>query len=145
MTAIVQPVRLQLSRRKGFSLQALSRATNGLEAVNVARPSRWANGFRIGDLWEPKRGVRVEIKTRLHARTLFMEHVVAFELRRAMMLGDGAGIRGSQEWLRDVGNTLVGKNLACWCPLNEPCHADVWLCLARIIELGGLFSELANR
>lgn len=31
------PVRLQLSRRKGFDLQALSQATNGLSAANVAR------------------------------------------------------------------------------------------------------------
>jgi hypothetical protein len=22
-------------------------------------------------------------------------------------------------------NELLGKNLACWCPLNKPCHADV--------------------
>ena len=22
---------------------------------------------------------------------------------------------------------LAGKNLSCWCPLDEPCHADVWL------------------
>lgn len=35
------PVRLQLSRRAGFDLQELSRSTNGLPAVNVARPSKW--------------------------------------------------------------------------------------------------------
>lgn len=46
---MVKPVRLQLSRRKGFSLQALSRETNGLEAVNVARPSKWGNPFRVGE------------------------------------------------------------------------------------------------
>lgn len=37
------PIRLQLSRRKGFNLQAASRAANGLDAVNVARPSKWGN------------------------------------------------------------------------------------------------------
>ena len=26
---------------------------------------------------------------------------------------------------------LRGKNLACWCPLGEPCHADVLLELAN--------------
>lgn len=26
---------------------------------------------------------------------------------------------------------LRGKNLACWCPLNRPCHADVLLELAN--------------
>jgi len=26
---------------------------------------------------------------------------------------------------------LVGKDLACWCPLDKPCHADVLLELAN--------------
>nr|WP_302053882.1 DUF4326 domain-containing protein [Sphingomonas tagetis] len=26
---------------------------------------------------------------------------------------------------------LRGKNLACWCPLDQPCHADVLLQLAN--------------
>ena len=43
-----EPKRLQLSRRKGFQLQALSREANGREAVVVARPSRWGNPFVIG-------------------------------------------------------------------------------------------------
>lgn len=43
----MKPIRLQLSRRKGFDLQALSRATNGLAAVNVARPSRFGNPFTV--------------------------------------------------------------------------------------------------
>lgn len=30
-------------------------------------------------------------------------------------------------WIRP----LRGKNLACWCPLDQPCHADVLLELAN--------------
>lgn len=30
-----------------------------------------------------------------------------------------------------VYTSLVGKNLACWCPLDQPCHADVLLELAN--------------
>lgn len=26
---------------------------------------------------------------------------------------------------------LRGKNLACWCPLDQPCHADILLRLAN--------------
>lgn len=26
-----------------------------------------------------------------------------------------------------LGEELRGKDLACWCPLDEPCHADVLL------------------
>ncbi len=40
---MIRPIRLQLSRQKGFNLQEISRAANGLEAVNVARPSRLAS------------------------------------------------------------------------------------------------------
>jgi hypothetical protein len=29
---------------------------------------------------------------------------------------------------------LRGKNLACWCPLDQPCHADVLLELANTPE-----------
>jgi hypothetical protein len=31
-------------------------------------------------------------------------------------------------WVRDG---LRGKDLACWCPLDQPCHADVLLELAN--------------
>ncbi len=27
--------------------------------------------------------------------------------------------------------TLRGKDLACWCPLDQPCHADVLLRIAN--------------
>lgn len=29
---------------------------------------------------------------------------------------------------------LRGKNLACWCPLDQPCHADVLLDLANEVQ-----------
>lgn len=38
---MTKPVRLQLSRKKGFNLQRHSLAANGLPAINVARPNRW--------------------------------------------------------------------------------------------------------
>lgn len=31
---------------------------------------------------------------------------------------------------------LRGKNLACWCPLDGPCHADILLRVANCGELG---------
>lgn len=32
---------------------------------------------------------------------------------------------------------LRGKNLACWCPLDQPCHADVLLELANMADEAG--------
>jgi hypothetical protein len=34
-------------------------------------------------------------------------------------------------WKEDARRTLRGKNLACWCPIDQPCHADVLLELAN--------------
>jgi len=31
-------------------------------------------------------------------------------------------------------NLLRGKDLACWCPLDQPCHADVLLEIANEIR-----------
>lgn len=45
---MTKPVRLQLSRKKGFNLQRHSLAANGLPAINVARPNRWGNHWKIG-------------------------------------------------------------------------------------------------
>lgn len=30
-----------------------------------------------------------------------------------------------------IKDDLRGKNLACWCPLDQPCHADVLLEIAN--------------
>jgi hypothetical protein len=73
-------------------------------AINVARPSVWGNPFRIGDV---SRDGDV-IASREEAVRLYRLHVVE------------APSGHDYEELR-------GKDLACWCPLDEPCHADVLL------------------
>jgi len=30
-----------------------------------------------------------------------------------------------------IRSALAGKDLACWCPLDQPCHADVLLEIAN--------------
>ena len=108
------PVRLQLSRRKGFNLQALSRETNGLEAVNVARPSPWGNPYKVGD---PHPYALPDIQP-MDAESC--ANLYALEIATANLLCDG----GATDELR-------GKNLACWCRIGAPCHADRLLDLAN--------------
>lgn len=36
--------------------------------------------------------------------------------------------------VEQIRQELAGKDLACWCPLDEPCHADVLLELANATE-----------
>lgn len=103
-----RPVRLRLSRKKGFDLQALSRELNGLDAVSVARPTKWGNPYVVGERHgDAHRCV-----------ALFRSHLEPLlEARR----------RAGLDALRE----LRGKNLACFCDLAEPCHADVLLELAN--------------
>jgi hypothetical protein len=112
----MKPVRLQLSRRKGFDLQAISQAWNGLPAVNVSRPGKWGNPFlvhpnqRPGRLW----GIGYfSVPTVDDAVACFREMMATSEERIAAL------------------PELRGKNLACWCKPGEPCHADVLLELAN--------------
>ena len=105
------PVRIQLSRKAGFNLQAHSRSLNGLDAVNVARPSKWGNPFRIGDFGIPDQEAAC---TRYHE---WLDGRVV-----------GTDRPNSLEALR-------GKNLACWCKPGEPCHADILLELANEVDV----------
>lgn len=118
---MAQPVRLQLSRRKGFDLQALSQATNGLPAVNAARPSRFGNRFMVMPCWHhegiPSIG-RGAFKAATAEEAYAEGQFIAVHLFRTI-----------QAPTLDL-TTLRGKNLACWCK-GAPCHADVLLELAN--------------
>lgn len=57
---MTKPVRLQLSRRKGFDLQALSIATNGLPAINCARPGKRGNPYKVGSVLIPDQQAAVD-------------------------------------------------------------------------------------
>ena len=72
-----------------------------LGAVYVGRPSEWGNP------WDMEIG-------RTKALRMFREYAV----RTSELHPD---------WLKP----LKGKSLACWCPLNQPCHADILLELAN--------------
>lgn len=114
------PVRLQLSRRKGFNLQEHSRAINGLDAVNVARPGKWGNPWRVGESGIPD---ATEAVRRFRASVIGFDTPNSFCPPIAHPESTIGKIIGSAHELR-------GKNLACWCG-DGPCHADVLLELAN--------------
>ena len=72
--------------------------------VVVARPSKWGNPYRIGDPTVPD------------AR----EAVARFRLWHTF-----------PDTNAPDPSELRGKDLACYCPLDAPCHADVLLELAN--------------
>jgi hypothetical protein len=111
-----KPTRIRLSRGRGWRLQAVSQALNGLPAVNVARPSKWGNPYKVAPAFESE-GIRFPEVTPELAVQCFRERYEA-------ALRQWESTRSAIEELR-------GKNLACWCPLDAPCHADVLLELAN--------------
>ena len=123
------PERIQLKRTRGW------RKPEG--AVVVSRPSRWGNPFRVecihgawavsGDPVEEAFATKVQARER--AVSLF---------RHGLQHGD-FWMFGHDFILTpiDVRDELAGKDLACWCPLEDgdgnpaPCHANVLLALAN--------------
>jgi hypothetical protein len=121
------PIRLQLSRRKGFDLQALSMATNGLPAVNVARPSRWGNPFTM------KRAIEAGFirSPDEPLANLFLVDVFSDWLaERGCWWQSSKSDQRRADFLRFIPE-LRGKNLACWCKPGEPCHADILIEIAN--------------
>ena len=100
------PKRIQLSRRKGWRMPE--------NTVSVARGPGYrpyANRFVIG-----VHGTREQCVDKFRAE--WEEGVNAdVGIFRALFM----------TLLRDI----RGKNLACWCPLDAPCHGDVLLELAN--------------
>ena len=107
-----KPVRIQLSRQRGFNLQAASLAINGLPAIKVDRSTPWGNPFKPGSTCAYTGGRPVQDNR--HAFVLF-KAVAPLDIKRV-------------EAARKV---LAGHNLACWCGLGDDCHADVWLDIAN--------------
>ena len=97
----MMPIRVQLRRTKGWKMPP--------NTVNVARPGKYGNPHRIG--FCKACGVN-------HTRG---EAIAEFR----------SEIESSPELKRKIREHLSGKNVACWCHLNEACHGDVLLEVAN--------------
>jgi hypothetical protein len=94
-------------------------------AVYVGRPTRFGNPFAIADVLATG-----EASSAAQARQVVVD---AF---RGWIRGSGERWNGPEsDAARDrilAGlPDLTGKDLACWCPPNGPCHGDVLLELAN--------------
>jgi hypothetical protein len=75
--------------------------------VKVDRSTRWGNDFTVEECGSAADAV-LQFEHDLNKASVF--HPVEY---------------------RDYLSPLRGKNLACWCPLDQPCHADILLELAN--------------
>jgi hypothetical protein len=110
--------RIQLSRRAGW------RKPEG--AVVVSRPSKWGNPFTVGSPAVTDRERAVQFFAN------WLSNSVNAEGRYAHggtdYFGAEAALRPTHE---EIIKQLRGRDLACWCPLDQPCHADVLLRIAN--------------
>ncbi|AMS03707.1 hypothetical protein SEA_BETTERKATZ_72 [Gordonia phage BetterKatz] len=110
------PTRIQRRRTKGW------RMPDG--AIYVGRPTKWGNPFRPvfgdGEWWaQDENDVRYPL--------LFNNRDEA--LRKCVSLYWCELVQWTENRFRLP--ELSGHDLACWCPLDQPCHADVLLELAN--------------
>lgn len=108
------PERIQLRRVKGW------RKPPG--AIVVARPSRWGNPnvLERHDQGWSVRNLRSGLAT---------AHFPEAEARRFAVDAYRAQLTDAD--VEDACRVLAGHDLACWCPLDQPCHADVLLAVAN--------------
>ena len=102
----VSPHRVQLRRTKGWRMPP--------NTMKVDRGTRYGNPFRVGEA-----GI-----------TDVCASIERFEraLRSGELMRGDPDSPFAPERLRAA---LRGKNLACWCPLDGPCHADALLRIAN--------------
>lgn len=111
MTAAEPPRRIRLSRARGWRLPPNS--------VVVARPTPWGNPYIVGRHGTAARCV--ELYT----------HLLAGYVVVSSSSVDVDACLAAQRHVREHVGELRGKNLACWCQLGAPCHADVLLAIAN--------------
>jgi hypothetical protein len=103
----MKPVRIQLRRTKGWRMPP--------DTVKVDRSTRWGNPFRVGEPYVPTAGAAVHM----------------FRFRLIGPLAQPLPPESRMGWIQANAGQLRGKNLACWCAPDQPCHADVLLELAN--------------
>jgi len=99
----VMPVRIQRKRTRGWRMPQ--------NTVYVGRPTKWGNPFRVKpswiEWWDIPECVNAEEAVDKYEKSIDEHDIILIRAE------------------------LHGKNLACWCKLGEPCHADVLLRLAN--------------
>lgn len=88
-----------MSAPKRFHVETLL-MPNPSNGKRVIRPSRWGNPYRVGH----------ETADAAEAVDLFRGY-----------------LERNPELMERARRELAGFHLGCTCPLDQPCHADVWL------------------
>lgn len=100
-------------------------------AIYVGRPTHWGNPFVVAsttprDWPEPWAGI--DVRDRGHALDLLRSFLAWRAVEDPRECGPVTPGFPDQSRIRHL---LRGRDLACWCPLDQPCHADLLLEIAN--------------
>lgn len=101
-----KPKRIQRKRTRGWRMPA--------GAIYVGRPTKWGNHIKVGDYGKSPQA----------RRTAHWLAVLDFE-KSIEWNPEGEAYKEAAR------RELRGHDLACFCRLDEPCHADVLLRIAN--------------
>ena len=112
-----KPKRIQRRRTKGWRMPA--------GAVYVGRPSKWGNPFVVGAGYDAPFVWHLESyeEANNHDGLVTLSRAMAVEMFRAAFGTTSELAKARTEHVAE----LRGKDLVCWCPLDQVCHADVLL------------------
>ena len=119
----MSPVRVQRRRTKGWRTPPCSCGC-GQPARYVGRGTKWGNPLRVGKPW-------FVVSRFPDGSTQYVRQPDLVTPELAVML-----YRAASGPVEEVIAELGGHDLSCWCPLDQPCHADVLLSLANPPEIG---------
>lgn len=115
------PKRIQRKRTKGWKMPE--------GAVYVGRPSEFKNPFKVGGYFMMGRGSNAP------GFSWCESFVGSYGGQFTLIETNAMAVEWYREYskrypMKNIAN-LRGKDLACWCALDKPCHADVLLEIAN--------------
>jgi hypothetical protein len=126
----IRPIRIQRKRTKGWTMPA--------NTVYVGRPGRWGNPFNLKAFGGDRKKVIRLYRAWITGKRFTAKHIEEIAGDGSTCAETGVNALGFFQYLlwssalrTDHLHELRGKNLACWCPVGSPCHADVLLKLAN--------------
>ena len=113
------PRRIQRQRTKGWRMPE--------STVYVGRGTKWDNPWKV----TPHDDGRATVTDPVSAITFTSVHEAAAHAVASFrwQLLNHPNVLGFTE--AEARTELAGKNLVCWCPPDQPCHADVLLEIAN--------------
>lgn len=112
---VIAPIRVQRKRTKGWGMPE--------NTVYVGRPSRWGNPFKVNDFVKLGSGGNGFMYWKTTSEYASKEYENLDTVEKVLDVYE----RFIKAYPPKGIEELRGKNLACWCPLDKPCHADVLL------------------